>query len=356
MKAKFADEATGIRSGEEIDSERLRDYLQSRAPELSGPLAIQQFPRGHSNLTYLVRAKGQDWVLRRPPFGSQVQGAHDMGREYRILSRLSAVFPKAPRPLLYCDDTNILGAPFYLMERREGIILRSRPPEGMVLDAELMRAICLSFIDSFAELHAIDIESNGFTTLGKPEGYTSRQVLGWARRHEQAQTSHLPDLEAISAWLSGRIPRESGASLVHNDYKLDNLVLDIDDPSQIIGVLDWEMSTIGDPLMDLGTSLAYWVEAGDPEELREIAFGPTMLRGALTREEIVSRYEERSGRQVTDPLYYYVFGIFKVAVILQQIYFRYRQGLTRDPRFQSLGESVHILGRAGARALDLGRI
>lgn len=346
------DEATAIRKGEELDVAGLEAYLQSRLSELRAPLAIRQFPRGHSNLTYLVVSGEREWVLRRPPFGSQVKGAHDMGREHRILSRLSAVWDKAPRPILHCDDPAILGAPFYLMERARGFILRTKPPAGMILDEALLGGICESFLDALAELHGLDCHEAGLADLGKPEGYNTRQVLGWTQRYENAKTGEAKEIEALAAWLGARIPKESGASLIHNDYKLDNVVLDPDRPTRILGVLDWEMSTIGDPLMDLGTTLAYWVEEGDAGELRNIAFGPTMLPGAMSRRELAGRYAEKTGRDVSNALYYYAFGLFKTAVVLQQIYFRYRQGLTQDPRFASLGESARVLARAAMRAIE----
>lgn len=346
------DEPSSIRDGEHLDMARLESYLQSKLPNFSAPLRIRQFPRGHSNLTYLLASGHEEWVLRRPPFGSQVKGAHDMGREYRILSKLSSVWPKAPRPLLYCENPDVLGAPFYLMERLSGTILRARPPEGMALDSETMRDICGSFIDTLADLHDLDLHAAGLSSLGKPEGYNTRQVVGWTQRYEAAKTDEAPEIQTLAQWLGARIPKESGASLVHNDYKLDNLVLDASHPGRVIGVLDWEMSTIGDPLMDLGTALAYWIEAGDAEELRRIAFGPTMIDGAMTRRELAARYAEKTGRNVSNALYYYAFGLFKTAVVLQQIFFRYRHGLTKDPRFASLGESARILARAGLQAIE----
>lgn len=350
------DEPSFVREGEQLDIARLETYLQSKLPALEGPISVRQFPRGHSNLTYLVTSGDTEWVLRRPPFGSPVKGAHDMGREYRILSKLSATWDKAPKPILYGEDPEILGAPFYLMERLAGIVLRTRPPEGMVLDGDRLRGICESFLDTLVGLHALDTQAVGLCDLGKPEGYNERQVIGWAKRYENATTAHAPEFAALATWLRARIPEESGASLIHNDYKLDNLVLDPGDPTRILGVLDWEMSTVGDPLMDLGTTLAYWVEAGDSEELRRIAFGPTMLEGAMTRKELVLRYSQKTGRDVSNALYYYAFGLFKTAVVLQQIHYRYRHGLTNDARFSGLGESARILARAGLAAIETGSI
>jgi len=346
----LVDAPSAIRPGEELDLARLASFLNEHLG-VTEPLEVRQFPRGHSNLTYLVRAGNRQWVLRRPPFGSQVKGAHDMGREYRILSKLSASWPKAPKPLLHCEDPEVLGAPFYLMERLEGVIVRTELPAGLPL-----RAICESFIDTLAELHSIEPGRAGLDDLGKPEGYNQRQVLGWSQRYEKAQTEPAKEIDDLGAFLRARIPTESGASLIHNDYKLDNVVLDPREPSRILGVLDWEMSTLGDPLMDLGTTLAYWVQADDPEELRRIAFGPTMSDDAPTRRELVRLYADKTGRDVSNALYCYAFGLFKTAVVLQQIHYRYRQGLTSDPRFASLGESARILARAGIRAIEGGSI
>lgn len=354
--SQLFDEPSAIRKGEDLDIARLESYLAENLADFRGPLTLRQFPRGHSNLTYLITVGSNEWVLRRPPFGSQVKGAHDMGREHRVLSKLSPVWSKAPKPVLYCDDPAVLGAPFYLMERLRGAIVRTAIPQGMKLDAEAMHAVCDAFIQGLAELHAIDLHATGLFDMGKPEGYNGRQVVGWTRRYEDAKTDELLEMNELATWLGSRIPKESGASLIHNDYKLDNVVLDPDDNARILGVLDWEMATIGDPLMDLGTTLAYWVEARDPEELRAIAFGPTMLEGAMTRRELASRYAEKTGRDVSHALYYYAFGLFKTAVVLQQIYVRYRRGLTQDARFANLGESVSILARAATRAIERGAI
>jgi len=342
----LVDAPSEIRPGEELDLPRLTAYLQSQLG-VNSRIEIRQFPRGHSNLTYLVRAGDREWVLRRPPFGSQVKGAHDMGREFRILSKLSQAWPKAPKPVAHCEDPEVLGAPFYLMERLRGVIVRTELPSGFPLGA-----ICNSFVETLAELHGLDADEVGLGDLGKPEGYNQRQVLGWSKRYENAQTEPAKEIDELGAWLRARIPSESGAALVHNDYKLDNVVLAENDPSRIIGVLDWEMSTLGDPLMDLGTTLAYWVQADDPEELQRIAFGPTMQDGAPTRRELALRYAEKTGRDVSNALFYYAFGLFKTAVVLQQIYFRFRKGLTTDPRFADLGERARILARAGLHAIE----
>jgi len=360
-----------VRSGEELDVAALRRYLTRELPHRlpdpstpdGPPLEIRQFGRGYSNLTYLVHIGGEDdgheMVLRRPPFGSRVETAHDMGREHRVLSRLHPIWDKAPEPLAFCSDADVLGAPFYLMERVRGTILRRDPPPGVDLSPEVARRLSETFADTLAELHGLDLVATGLGELGKPEGYAERQVHGWTERYHGSQTDDIPELERVAEWLAGRLPEvvsRSTAGFVHNDFKYDNLVLDPDDPTRIRAVLDWEMATVGDPLMDLGTTLGYWVEADDPEPLQRFRFGPTQLPGTLGRRELVERYGSRSGRETPDLVFYYVFGLFKIAVIAQQIYYRWKQGLTRDERFAGLIHAIHTLGRISTRAVDTGHI
>ena len=350
------DDASKIREGEELDASRLEPYLCAHIPGLEGPLEVRQFPRGHSNLTYLVRMGDREMVLRRPPFGSKVKTAHDMGREHRILEKLHAVFPRAPRPLAYCDDESVLGAKFYVMERIRGVILRKDLPAGMTLSPECARRLDEALVDTLAELHALDYDKAGLGDLGRPEGYVERQVSGWTRRYEASKTDEIPDVAWVARWLDEHRPAESGAVLLHNDFKFDNVVLGPGDPASVIGVLDWEMSTLGDPLMDLGTTLGYWLEAGDDPMLQQIRWAPTTLPGSLTRRQLADRYTERTGRSTSNIVYYYCFGLFKTAVVLQQIYFRYKQGLTKDPRFGALGLAVRVLSETAARAAQRGAL
>ena len=361
--ASFLDGARTIRTGEELDVAKLEPYLLAQVPGAQGPLVVEQFPSGFSNLTYLLRLGELELVLRRPPFGNRVKSAHDMGREFFVLSALHPVYDKAPRPYLYCEDEAVIGAPFYVMERRRGVILRRSLPPGLYLPPVLTSRLCQSFVEGLAELHQIDYQRAGLGELGKKEGYVERQVRGWIDRYLKAQTDSWREFDAAGAWLAGRYselfpPESAGGALLHNDYKHDNLLLDPHDLTRIVGVLDWEMCTIGEPLLDLGTTLAYWVEPGDDPALRGQAFGPTALPGSLTRAELAERYAEATGADLRGDrlVFAYVFGLYKLGVIVQQIYARYVQGLTRDARFAQLNQLVSLLGRVGAAAIDRGSI
>lgn len=351
------DQSYKIRSGEELPTELLFQYLKAHLPELSSPLIVEQFPAGFSNLTYLLRAGNRELVLRRPPIGAKIKTAHDMGREYRILSHLHPVYRKVPRPLLFCDDESILGAPFYVMERVTGIILRAQRPVGIDLTPETMRHLSETFIETLAEIHELDYGAAGLGDLGSPQGYVKRQVEGWAKRYFNARTDDVSSIEKLADWLHANLPADSErAALIHNDYKYDNLALAPDDLTRVVAVLDWEMATVGDPLMDFGTSLGYWVETNDPEEWQRYGFGLTMLPGSFTRTEMLGHYARRTGRRIDDPVFYFAYGLLKIAVIVQQIYFRYRKGLTQDPRFARLGTLVRVCGDLAQRAIELRRI
>jgi len=343
-----------VRKGEELPIEPLEAYLKEHLPGASGSLTVEQFSHGHSNLTYLLKLGDREMVLRRPPFGNQVKTAHDMGREYRVLSQLHPVYTPAPRPYLYCEDPSVLGDTFYVMERRRGIILRKKLPSGFAIDETTAKRLSESVIDNLVALHALDYQSAGLSGLGKPEGFVQRQVEGWSKRYVQAMTETIPGMNRIATWLSENIPSESRASVIHNDYKYDNLLLDPDDLTRVEAVLDWEMATLGDPLMDLGTTLGYWVEANDPQELQVAAFGPTALPGTLTRAQLIERYQDQSGQTVKNPVFYYCFGVFKIAVIVQQIYARYVRGHTQDPRFANLNRIVAIMSQQANAAIQRG--
>lgn len=351
------DQTRPVRRGEEIDPDQLWDYLSQILPDLSGPLRIEQFPAGFSNLTYLICAGDRQLVLRRPPVGAKIKTAHDMGREYTILSGLHPIYPKVPRPLLFCQDQSVIGAPFYVMERVEGVILRAQPPKEIELTAQLMRRLSETFVTTLVEIHNVDFRRAGLENLGAPDGYVKRQVEGWIGRYQKSQTDEVPEIDQLSTWLMENMPADSKASaLIHNDYKYDNIVLAPADMSKVLAVLDWEMATIGDPLMDFGTTLGYWVDSDDSREWKNYAFGVTMLPGSFSRTELVQRYADLSGRDLSNVVFYYAFGLLKIAVIVQQIYFRYRQGLTTDERFSKLDRLVKACGRMAGRAVEERRI
>ncbi len=315
-------------------------------------MALRQFPSGFSNLTYLLRFGDRDLVLRRPPIGTKAATAHDMQREYSVLRALKPHYDFCPRPLIYTDDEGIIGSPFYVMERIRGIILRKRLPEDLHLTPRDCRTLCHGFVDAFSRLHQIDGTAAGLETLGKPQGYVERQVNGWSQRYRKARTEDAPAFEDVMDWLAARQPPDNRRpSVVHNDFRFDNLVLDPEDPLRIIGVLDWELATIGDPLLDLGNSLAYWIQADDPEEFQLLRLMPTHLDGMLTRRDIVDVYRKISGRGIDDFAYYFCFGLFRLAVIAQQIYYRYYHGQTRDERFKMLIFAVHVLEKAARRVM-----
>jgi aminoglycoside phosphotransferase (APT) family kinase protein len=355
MPSPWIDRPTVPREGETLDREKLGTYLESILGAIA-EIEIAQFPSGFSNLTYGLRVDGRELVLRRPPFGAKIKSAHDMGREYRILSGLAPVYPRVPTPVAYCEDPEVLGAPFYLMTRVEGVILRTGMPGAMEPAPELMSAIAATWAETLADLHAVDYEAAGLGDLGRPEGYVERQIEGWTRRYVEARTDDVAEVEAAAAWLSRHAPREGAPALIHNDFKYDNVVLDPQDWSRVLAVLDWEMATLGDPLMDLGTALGYWVDADDPPALQQLQLSPTTLPGNPGRAEVAELYARAAGRDLGDLVFYYVYGLFKIAVIVQQIYRRYRQGLTQDRRFANLDRAVRGCGIAAAQAIARQRI
>jgi aminoglycoside phosphotransferase (APT) family kinase protein len=350
------DHPAPIRSGEELDLAKLEPYLRRHFPNAAGGLEVRQFPSGHSNLTYSLQLGPKELVLRRPPFGSKVKSAHDMSREFRVLSKLHSVYAPAPEVLLYCGDESVLGAPFYVMEPIHGIILRRDLPPGLELNPAKTRRLSELFVENLILLHSVDYAAAGLSNLGKPQGYLERQVQGWIERYYGSKTHDYPEVEKISLWMHAHIPSTPHDSLIHNDYKYDNIVLDSADITKIVGVLDWEMCTIGDPLADLGTALAYWVDASDPEEMQQVRWGPTTLPGSFTRSEVVHFYARKTGQDVSHIAFYLTLARFKLAVIVQQIYYRYRQGLTKDERFASMPDRIKMLLRACWLTAETGRI
>jgi len=323
-----------VRASEQLDWSRIEEFLRRALPDCaSAPMEVEQFPGGHSNLTYLLRFGEHEMVLRRPPFGPVPPRAHDMARECRLLQAVHPVFPLAPRPYLLCEDLAVAGFVFYVMERRRGIVIREEEPPGFRAHR---RAISAAMIDTLADLHAVDIARHRLDALGKPAGFVARQIRGWTERWHGSKTSELPEMEEVAKWLDKRIPADPAQpSLVHGDYKLDNVILDASAPHGLVAVLDWEMSAVGDPLVDLGIVLCYWLYTDSV----------TARPGWFTRAEILERYARRSNRAVDDIALYEVFAVFKLAVVLQQIYARYVRGQTDDPRFATLGERVTGLAR-----------
>jgi aminoglycoside phosphotransferase (APT) family kinase protein len=349
-----ADSTVAIRTGEEFNLTNLNNYLIQHAPHITKVLSITQFPGGFSNLTYCLKTDKEEFVLRRPPFGANIKSAHDMGREFRVLSALKDHYTKIPQPVVYCESKDVIGAPFYIMTRINGVILRAANAPKMNLPTEVYHKTSEALIDNLVALHSLDIHQTGLVELGKPEGYVLRQVEGWIKRYYNAETDKIESLDALAEWLKANMPSEQAPAFIHNDYKYDNVILDPNDLSNILGVLDWEMATVGDPLMDLGATLAYWSEARDTDEVK--FFNLTWLPGNLSREEVVQRYAEKSGRDVSNILFYYLFGLYKNAVIAQQIYARWKQGHTKDARFGGLLPIIKGLGAKAELALQSGKI
>lgn len=339
---------------ESLDADVLQEYLKQVGEPVNGGLEVKQFPAGHSNLTYLLRDEaGTQWVLRRPPIGANVKSGHDMAREFRVLESIKPVFDLVPDVIALNESSELIGAPFFIMRRVEGVILRGAKPKGVELDQVAMHRANDSLVKTFAKLHATDIEPlKG--KFGNPDGYVQRQVEGWIGRYHKSMTDDVPGMSRAESWLRERIPDSSDVALIHNDFKYDNLVYN-HEMDAVVAVLDWEMATLGDPLMDLGTTLGYWVEAGDPEFLQAIS-GPTALPGNLTRRGFAEAYAAESGRSINELDFYYVFGLYKIAVIGQQIYARYAKGLTQDPRFGALIFAIHALAERAMQVIENGEI
>jgi len=350
------DQPTNIRPNEGFDQNSLKSFLINELNLIEGIIKISQFPSGFSNLTYLVNFNETDYVLRRPPIGANIKSGHDMKREYTILNGLKKIYSKVPKPYIYSDNLKIIGAPFYLMERKKGIILRGNTPKKQLPDKLEMRNLSKKFIFTLAEIHRLNYKKAGLESLGKPIGYISRQVKGWINRYLASKTSDISNINYVYKWLDRNIHENKFSSLIHNDFKYDNLVLSDDGKYDVLAILDWEMATLGDPLMDLGTSLGYWIDKTDPENIQQNKFNITNAEGNLNRGELVSLYSKESKLDISNIVFYYVFGLFKIAVIVQQIFYRYKLGKTSDKRFKDLNEIVKIYGLMAKRAIDKNRI
>ena len=343
-----------MRPGEELDVPRVDAWLKERVPDLKGTPEVTQFSGGASNWTYRLAYPSHDLVLRRPPAGTKAKSAHDMGREYRIQKALGPQFPLVPEMIAFCDDASVIGGDFYVMRRIDGIIPRAKL--GVALDSRETRALCMGVVDTLVTLHKVDPEKAGLASLGKGAGYARRQVEGWSDRYRRARTWNSPRFEVVMDWLAKNTPDDVATCVIHNDFRLDNVVLDRAHPTRVIGVLDWEMATLGDPLMDLGGSLAYWVQADDDFFARMTRRQPTHLPGMLTRKELVTYYGDRMNLRVERVAFYEVFGLFRLAGIVQQIYYRYHRRETRNPRFKNFWLMAQYLDRRCRRLIRESRI
>lgn len=338
-------ETIPMRPDEQLDMRRLGDYLAGNLPGSDQTLAVRQFGGGAANLTYLLDYGAQQYVLRRPPLGPVAASAHDMGREYRVLSVLHQAYPYAPRAFLFCDDLSVIGAPFFVMERRQGVVVRRTMSEAYAAMPDAAQRMSEALVDALAAFHAVDYEALGLGDLGKPAGFIDRQIEGWYRRWHAAKTADLPDMDAVYAWLKANQPANTRVSLVHNDYKLDNVMLAAGDPGRVVAVFDWDMCTLGDPLADLGALLTYWTEPSDPRYLQATAMMPLGEPGFLSRAELVARYAGKSGRAVEAIDFYHALGLFRLTVIVAQIYIRYARGQTQDSRFAAMEFMIPALAR-----------
>jgi len=337
-----------VREEDRFDLEAVDRALRSAVADLPAGLpTARQFHGGASNRTYGLSYPDRRYVLRRPPPGEHTGTAHDMAREHQLLSALKPHYPLAPQPVLLADDA-VIGQPFFVMDHIEGLIFGQELPEGVELDEAACRRLCETLLDGLVELHRVPTDD--LADIGRGEGYVRRQIDGWTRRYQKARTPDAGSFEAVMAWLDAHAPAQQDQVLVHNDFRFDNLVLDPEDPSKVRGVLDWELATIGDPLMDLGNSLAYWVQADDDPIMQMIRRQPTHLPGMWTRAELVEQYFDKSGRPPVDFTFYEVMGLFRLAVIAQQIYQRYHDGLTKNERFANF---IHGVNYFEQRCLQL---
>jgi len=348
---RLLDTAGPLRPGEALDSAAVDAWLKQQRPELRGLPRVTQYAGGASNWTYRLEYDNADLILRRPPAGTKAKSAHDMGREYRVQSALKPVFHYVPKMVACCEDPGIIGVDFYVMERVAGIIPRKNLPRGLDLPPTTVRQLCLNVLDALIELHQVDYQAAGLAGLSSGTGYTQRQISGWSKRYTQARTWNVPSGRRIMAWLEANQPSQERICITHNDFRFDNVVLDADDPTRILGILDWELATLGDPLMDLGNLLAYWVQADDDFLAQATRRQPTHLPGMLTRKEVVAYYCDKTGFRPENWSFYEVYGLFRLSAIAQQIYYRYHHRQTRNPAFRNFWVFVHYLHWRCRRAM-----
>ena len=345
-----------VRNGEELDDRAVGNWLIEHGEDISGPVEVTQYSGGASNLTYRLQYENADLILRRPPKGTKAKSAHDMSREYHVQRALAEYYPVVPEMVLLCQDESVIGCDFYVMKRIEGIIPRANLPKEINFDELQTRELCTNFIDKLIELHQVPYEGTELEKLGKGDGYCQRQVDGWDSRYEKAKTLNVPSFKYVRQWLKDHVPSDSKTCVIHNDWRFDNVILDPENPSKIIGVLDWEMATLGDPLMDLGSSLAYWVEESDNAIFKATRRQPTHLKGMFTRAEVVEYYLNKTGLKTDNWTFYEVFGIFRLAVIAQQIYYRYYHKQTNNPAFKDFWIVIHALHIRALKLIGLQKI
>ncbi|MDY6450670.1 phosphotransferase family protein [Acinetobacter faecalis] len=345
-----------VRNGEELDDRAVGNWLIEHGEDISGPVEVTQYSGGASNWTYRLQYENADLILRRPPKGTKAKSAHDMSREYHVQRALAEYYPVVPEMVLLCQDESVIGCDFYVMKRIEGIIPRANLPKEINFDELQTRELCTNFIDKLIELHQVPYEGTELEKLGKGDGYCQRQVDGWDSRYEKAKTLNVPSFKYVRQWLKDHVPSDSKTCVIHNDWRFDNVILDPENPSKIIGVLDWEMATLGDPLMDLGSSLAYWVEESDNAIFKATRRQPTHLKGMFTRAEVVEYYLNKTGLKTDNWTFYEVFGIFRLAVIAQQIYYRYYHKQTNNPAFKDFWIVIHALHIRALKLIGLQKI
>jgi len=346
-----------IRKGEGLDIDAVDAALKAAVDGLKGTPTVRQYPSGASNLTYALNYEGRSLVLRRPPFGNKPKSGHDMFREYRIMRDLKPVFGAVPEVLFYTDDESVIGAEFYVMDKVEGHIIHKDIPAEWDWSETETRGLCETFFQKLVDLHNVDYAAIGLSDFGKPEGYVERQILGWNRRFEKSWTDDVEKFEDVQQWLVDNMPKDgTGVSVLHGDYRIDNCILNVNKPTQIDAVLDWEISALGDPLMDLGNTLSYWIEADDPAGMQMMVRQPSTAKGMMTRQEILDFYAARTGADVSNFQFYYVYGLWRLAVIIQQIYARYKGGFTQDERFKVYGSMTNGLGQLARYKIHTGKL
>ena len=346
-----------VREGEELNEIKLKGFLLENEliASIESPLTVEQFSNGFSNLTYLLQIENKDFVLRRPPFAAPKRG-HDMGREFKVLHALNSIFDKAPKAHAFADNSDIIGAPFYIMSKIDGIVLTAKEANSREVQPDEFKTISNTWLDTFVAFHQLDYKKAGLEDLGRPEGYIERQVTNWGKQYLAAATDDVPAAEKVMNWMQNNQPAHYDHTLIHNDFKYDNVVFKDDSWTEITAILDWEMCTLGDPLMDLGTSLGYWTTESDPDFMKQGLKSPTIMEGNPSRTDIVQQYALKSGRSIDNLVFYYVYGLFKIAVIAQQIYYRFKHGHTQDPKFAYLNKASELCCNTALQAIQKDQI